>query len=164
MKRTQGFFIFEILIAIVVLTMVTLSIATSINFLQLRSIRSKHGSQASILIQEATEIAYNALLLDWVKYPDGVYHPAYDATQDVWILLKGKEDNLQTRYQRKIELSQVCRDTNTGENIGLNSETGSCSGKVDVNSRQIKTTILWQESGQVKTQDVSLLVFKMPER
>ena len=76
MKIKKGFYILEALLAVVILSMVLLSLYSMVSFLQRRTVKSSHETEASLLLQEGMEIAHSALLASWKSYPDGVYSPA----------------------------------------------------------------------------------------
>ena len=159
----NGFLIIETLIAIVIFSLVAFSLFSTISFLQIRTQKSRYDAEATALAQEGTEIAHNALFADWGGSPSGQYFPAFNASEEDWILLSGKETDLETRFTRYIELIDVCRDTVTGEQIVSFEETNICTGEIDDNSRIIKTVISWQEGDSEKEIITRLLSFKVPD-
>lgn len=159
-KKENGYLIIEVLIAVVILIMISLPIFTSISFLQLKTKQSQYDSEASLLLQEGMEIAYNTVVSDWESYSDGVYFPAYDADEDVWILIPGEETELKTRYTRKIELKTACRNVSDGTQIEYD---GFCSGELDLRSKNIITTLAWDEKGSEKELSARLLSFNFDE-
>lgn len=164
MNNQKGFLILETLIAIVIFSLVAFSLFATISFLQIRTQKSRYDAEASILAQEGTEIAHNALFADWGGYVNGTYFPAFNASEDDWILLPGEEADLQTRFTRYITISDVCRDTVTGEQIESYYDSGVCTGEIDDNSKLISTTIQWQEDENEKSITARLLSFKVPEQ
>lgn len=161
--HSQGFLIIETMIAIVIFSLVGLSLFSSIGMLQIRSQKSKYDSEASLLIQEGTEVAHNAILGDWAEYSDGVYFPVYDNDEEDWILLPGEEYELQTRFTRYVKLISVCRNVTDGVRDENYENSGVCTGKIDENSRVIETTVIWDESGTEKTIVARLLNYRVPE-
>ena len=164
MKRNKysyqhGFLVIEALIAVVIFSLVGLSMFFTISYLQLATQKKGYDADAALLAQEATEIAHSALLSDWGGYSDGRYFPVYDADQEGWILISGEETNVQTRYTRHVTLAKVCRDMSTGMQI---QET--CTGVIDGNSRYIHTVVSWSEGDESKSIETSLLTFKVPEQ
>ena len=161
MKIKKGFYILEALLAVVILSMVLLSLFSMVSFLQRRTVKSSHETEASLLLQEGMEIAHSALLAGWKSYPDGVYSPAFeDADEEKWVLIPDEETNLQALFTRRIILISVCRNPDTGERMDI---SGSCGSNKDDNSRIIKTTIIWDEKGKTNEIEGSLLVLKLPE-
>src|SRR5690606_24612933 len=102
------------LIAVLVLSMVVLSIFSTMSFLTNRGRRSSYESDANLLLQEGMEVAHGAITSNISQYPEGTYFPAYDTNTDSWILLPGTEENIRTRFERSVEIKNVCRDPETG--------------------------------------------------
>ncbi len=159
---TGGFLIIETLIAVVIFSLVAFSLFSTISYLQIKTQKSRYDAEASVLAQEATEIAYNALNVDWSAYVNDTYFPAYNATKGNWVLLAGKETDIKTRFTRYIDIFDVCRDSVTGELISEYENTGICSGTIDENSRIIQTTVVWQENDSEKSIVARLLTFNVP--
>ena len=159
MKAKKGFYILETLLAIVMLSMVLMSLFSMVSFLQRRTVKSSYDTDASLLLQEGMEIAHSALLASWEGYPDGIYSPAFDSDEQNWVLIEGEETNLQALFTRRITLVTVCRDSSSGERL----DTSECSGQIDKNSRIIKTTLIWSDNGNTSEVEGSLLVLKLPE-
>ena len=158
-KNQKGYLIIEALIAVVIFSFIALSLFFSISYLQISTQKAGFDAEAALLVQEATEIAHNALLPDWAGYDDGVYFPVFDVDQDEWLLFPGEEENLKTRFTRYVELSEVCRDPDTGREV----IERPCGGEIDENSRYIDTTVTWAESGEEKEIVTRLLTFKVPD-
>lgn len=158
-KNQDGYLIIEALIAVVVFSFIALSLFFSVSYLQVSTQKAGFDAEAALLVQEATEIAHNALLSDWAGYDDGIYFPIFDADQDEWVLFSGEEDGLKTRFSRSIELSSVCRNVSTGEQVFER----PCTGEIDQNSRYIDTVVTWIESGEEKELSTRLLTFKVPD-
>lgn len=154
MKNKGGYFLIEALLGIVIFSMLILSVFSMIGFLQRRVVRSDFESDAARLIQDGMEIAHSAILADWDGYKDGSYYPVFDATNQTWVLLKGEDSDLETRYNRKIVLSKVCRNPLTGER----EETGICKGEVDAMTREVEVSVWWEERGENKEVKLKLLV------
>jgi hypothetical protein len=157
--KSNGYLILEVLIAIVIFSMVLLTLYTMVRTSQLRTTRSDYDSQASLLLQEGMEIAVGVVKSDWDAYLDGTYHPVYDADNDSWVLVTGSESGLQTRFERAISLSRVCRDSTSGEII--EESAGLCSGDIDPNSKLLKTVVSWDEKGEAKDIEAQLLVLNL---
>ncbi len=162
-RNKQGFLIIETLIAIVIFSLVAFSLFATISFLQIRTQKSRYDAEASLLAQEGTEIAHNALFAKWGEYSNGTYFPAYDASEEDWILLPGEETNLEARFTRAIMVHDVCRDSLTGEQIQSYFDSGICAGEIDDNSKIIETKITWQEDETEKVITARLLSYKVPE-
>jgi Tfp pilus assembly protein PilV len=159
-KHIKGYLILEALISIVILTFVVLSLFSSISFVVLRTEKSKYDSEASLLMQEGIEVAYNVLLSNWERYTSNTYYPAPNVTTNEWDLVEGTETNIKTRYTRSITFSKVCRKPD-GE-IVAPSASGICAaGSVDQHSRMIKTLVEWKEGTETKKAETELLVFSI---
>jgi len=161
MKKSKGYLLLEVVIAMFVFVMVGLSIFTSISFLQLRIMKSEHHEEAVSVLQEGIEIAQNSILVSWETYPDGEYKPAYDVDQRIWVLLPGSEEGVRSRYERKLTLKRVCRNSSSGKRIDF--QDGSCLGNMDESSRTIEAAVSWREGGGDIDIKTSLMTFKIPE-
>lgn len=158
MRKESGYLLLEVLMAIVLFSMVVLTLFGMLSFLQRRTQVSTFESNAGVLLQEGMEIAHNALLSNWNSYPDGEYKPVFVEIDNSWDLLPGEETDVQARYSRKIELKQICRSTIDGQRLDI----GSCrdtGGVIDMNSREIITTIGWLEKGSPRELSTSFIVF-----
>jgi hypothetical protein len=156
MRKFQGYMVLEVLIAIVVIAMVLLSVVSMVRSSQLRTKKSDYDAEASALLQEGIEVAHDALVADWSGYPDGIYHPVFDAGNDSWVLVPGEETGLKTRFTRSIRLSAVCRDSSTGERKEIG-EFG-CVGDIDTISRYAESKITWFEEGTEMEEVATLLI------
>ncbi len=163
LHKQEGFLIIETLIAIVIFSLVAFSLFSTISFLQLKTQKSRYDAEASLLVQEGTELTHTIIFADWEGYPDGVYSPVYDADDETWILLSGEETDLKTRFSRKIVLQSICRDLDSGEQLPDYETTGFCSGEIDQNSRVIITSVSWIEDSKDKFVTARLLAYKVPD-
>ncbi len=155
-SHQSGFLIIEALIAILVVTMIMLSLYSAIASIQLSSNRSKYDAEGSLLLQEGMEVAHNALLTDW-NYGNGTYAPAYNEMYNSWELVSGEETDLHSRFTRRLVISHVCRDS-AGEIVDGLSET--CPGfTLDLNSKTVTGTIEWKDGPNFRSHSVTLLVF-----
>jgi len=159
----KGFLIIETLIAIVIFSLVAFSLFSTISFLQIRTQKSRYDAEASLLLQEGTEITHTIVFSNWEGYLDGVYFPAFDADDESWVLLEGEESGIKTRFTRNIRLVSVCRDTITGLQIADYEQSGVCSGEIDANSKIIVTTVDWREDDKDKSVTARLLAYKVPD-
>jgi len=167
-KRESGYLIIEILITIVIISMVFISVVSMIRFLQVRTAKSDWDTEASVLLQQGMEAAHSALLNDWGDgedngYDDGTYDPIFNDGKGVWELKTDKEENLGTKFERRIEVSFVCRDINdAGKVIGDVADKFDCgqkSGEVDDDySRYLKGIVTWNEAGKERSVEAILLV------
>ena len=162
-KRESGYLIVEILITIVIISLVFISVASMIRFLQVRTAKSDWDTEASVLLQHGMEAAHSALLNDWGGYNDGTYYPHFDP-EGVWELKSGTQENLGTKFERKIEVNFVCRDTtDEGKVIEDVDSKFDCeslhSGRIDDDySRYLKGVVTWNEAGEEKSVEAILLV------
>ncbi len=159
----KGFLIIETLIAIVIFSLVAFSLFSTISFLQLKTQKSRYDAEASLLVQEGTELTHTVIFSNWEGYPDGVYSPVYDADDESWILLDGEETDLKTRFTRKIRLQSICRDSDSGEQLTDYETTGICRGEIDQDSRAIITSVSWIEDAKDKFVMARLLAYKVPD-
>jgi len=161
-KIFAGYIVLEALLSIVVLSMVVLSVFPMLSFLLKRSERSRYEARAGVLLQEAMEISYNVLLSGWDSYTEGEYKPALDAVTNRWVLVSGEDTNLETRFSRSIKISYVCRNLEGGKPIDPEIfEPNPCPGILDAKSKWIKTTVSWDEAGEVKKTSANLLALDL---
>ncbi len=153
MKNNRGFLIIEVLLAIVILSMIFLTLFTVLSFTTNRTEKSKYDSQAASVLQQGVELTRTTLLANWTATKEGTYYPRYDANSDQWELAIGSEAVLQGRFTRVIKIKSVCR--NSGDGIQVNCPLAP----VDSHSKIIDITISWNESGTTKTVESTLLVF-----
>jgi hypothetical protein len=160
MKNQKGYLIVEVLISIVIFAMVVLSLFSSISFVFIRTEKSKYDSEAMGLVQEGIEVSYNVLLNDWTSYADGTYFPAINATKHQWLLLPGENEKIRAKYTRTVEVKSACREIGSG-NILPVPVLGICPGEYDTKSKIIKSTVSWEESGEMKEASADLLIFNL---
>lgn len=150
-EKYKGYVLLEALLSIVVLSIVVLAIFPMLTFLLRRSERSKYESRAGVLLQEGMEVAYNVLLSGWDSYPQGNYVKAVDLVNNNWLLSKGDQENLEGKFTRRIEITDVCRDpSNDGKPVDSSTYSGSCPGITDSDSRWVKVVLEWEEAGTQK--------------
>ena len=153
MKNKGGFLIIEVLLAIVILSMIFLTLFTVLSFTTNRTEKSKYDSQAASVLQQGVELTRTTLLANWTATTEGTYFPIYDANTDQWGLTKGTEALIQGRFTRVIKIKSVCRNSADGVQV-------SCPlSPVDSRSKIIDVAISWNEGGAVKTVESTLLVF-----
>lgn len=160
----RGFTLVEVLATLSMFLLVMGSTVPVVSWLVVKSKYLQHDASASLLMQEGVEVAYNVLTSDWsasaIQYPEGIYHPAVDASSDPykWTLLPGDQTNLEARFSRRVEIADVCRRNGSGELV----EEACGSGSVgDINSRKITSTVLWTENQQTKSLTSELLITKL---
>lgn len=157
MKNKNGFVILEALLAIVVLTMVVLSVVPMLSYLLKRTAKSRYEPQAALLLQEAIEISYNIFVSDWDAYPiDSIYHPGKSANGK-WVLFNGSQDKIETIYNRSIEIKRACRNAN-GDIVDA---IGNCTGVKDNDSRIVNAKVTWDDSGVTKEISGQLLLVNL---
>jgi type II secretory pathway pseudopilin PulG len=153
----KGFLIIEVLVAIVIFSLVSLSLFSSISFAFIRTERTRYGGQAALLAQEAIEATYNIFLTE-NALADGNYKLVQVADNDKmrWSAQTATSESLQTRFTRVIQITSVCRNSSGDQT--------TCSGtNTDENTKKVKTTITWDESGQEKTFEAELLVLTLDQ-
>jgi type II secretory pathway pseudopilin PulG len=160
MKLKYGYFLIEALLSIVIFAMLILSIFSVISFLQRRVVRSSLEAEAALLLQEGVEIAHSTLLSDWRGYPPSTYFPVFNVSTNAWVLLPGEETGLEARFNRKIELKDVCRDAQTGEIL---TSSSPCLGAMDPLSREVVATVSWTEKGVDRAISTRLLILNTNE-
>lgn len=146
-KRKYGFLLLETLIAMAILGMIVVMIFPTLNFMLRRSKASGFDTQASLLLQEGMEIAYNVIQSNWSVYPtNAVYHPSLSLVANAWQLAPNS-DMVEGKYTRSIELLSVCRSTSDPHYT-----TGACVAPrtPDSSSLVIRTTISWEENMNTK--------------
>jgi len=168
-KLTQhGFLILEAIIAIAILSMVLVTVLPSLNFFLKRARRSRNETQATLLLQEGQEVAYHvfASTTNWDLYTIGtLYKPVLTGPvgSEMWELGAGEDTGLETLFNRKIEIKAVCRHPATSAQPGEILDVPGCSeshGLFDPTSRNLITTVSWDEGGTVQTLTAKLLVTK----
>lgn len=145
--------IIEVTVATVMLALLVASIFPIIGWL-IQSTKSKqYDAQASVVLTAGVEVAYNVFLADWDGFGAGTYHPAQYVSGE-WTLENG-EDVVDARFNRKIEVKEVCRNNDTGEVV-----EGACGSgsSIDINSRLVTTTVRWKEKGTDKEIQANLLL------
>lgn len=155
---TKGFSIIEVILSVAIASIVSATLLPTIGWLSVKSAQSKSNQEASLLLQEGIEIAYNTLLTEW-DVADGEYHPAVlvdGLGRSVWTLGAGSEGLLQAKYQRRLEVESVCRDTNTGEE-----DADGCVE--DQSSKRVVSSVVWTERGIEKRLESQLLVANLAE-
>lgn len=156
-KNIYGFLLLETLISVAILALLTVAIFPNVSFLLLRATRAKYDAQATLLLQEGMEAAYNVLSTrqDWDAYlTNQNYKPVHNGT---WMLTNGIDANLETRFRRRIVFSSVCRNPQNGEQ-----NTQNC--QIDPNSKIVTTEVEWTESDQPKQISAQLLLIKELQR
>jgi len=74
-----------------------------------------------------------------------------------WTLISGEETALETRFTRRLEISNICRNPRTGD-IRPNCGNGE---SIDEYSRLVTETVIWSESGQTRQLTTSWVVAKI---
>lgn len=158
-----GYLILEVLISIVILGLLVASVFPIVNFQLKRSKISGHDIEAASLLQEGMEVAYNVFVSapNWETAYSGyaanlLYRPAL--SDNKWVLIPGEETNLNGLYKRKIQLVDICRETNG--NIKENCASGDMA---DINSKKVITTVNWNENTGEKQLVAELLLVKLHE-
>lgn len=154
MKTKQGSILIEALLAVVVLSMVVLSVVPMLSFLLRRTSQSRFASEAGLLMQEGMEVTYNVLISNWDSYPnDDTYHPGKSSGK--WALFQNPETNLETIFTRSVEIKKACRVN--GEVV----DEPTCSGILDPDSKMVTTTVSWLEDGDEKKVSSKLMMVNM---
>jgi len=160
-SNNEGYLLIGALISVVLFVMVTVSLFSPLTYILVRSERSRSDSEASLILQEGIEVAYNVLMSDWKGYGEGEYYPAvaYLAGREVWAMMPGREDGVRTKYSRWVELEKVCRRPKGSKDAG---EIVSCGeGEVDENSQVVRGVVEWKEKGEEKRIEAELLVINI---
>lgn len=149
-RKSGGYIILEAMLAIVVLSMVVLSVIPMLSFLLRRTSISAYEAQAGLLLQEGVEATYNILISKWNASPtSGEFHPGKGST-GAWVLFPGPQTNLETRYKRSVIISKNCTN--------YKNETIDTTGQV---CREIKSTVSWQENDETKEISTTLNVINL---
>ena len=149
-RNRKGFLLLESLLALTILGILMVSIFPTVSFMFKRQRRTKYDAQASLLLQEGIEVAYNVFSANsnWDLYTSDVYKIVPTGTNLTWSLEHGSEITLQTRFTREIRIVPVCRNA-VHERVDWNPDTGSCpaASAVDPGSRAVRTKVSWDEPG-----------------
>lgn len=154
-KQTQGFLIVEVLLAIVVLSVVFLSLFTTLSFLINKTKRSTFDTNATSIMQDGVEQTRSSLLANWNGYGEGHYYPEKNDSSNTWQLKSGDEGILQGRFVRVIFISSVCRKSSE---FGI--QVVCPGGVLDDQSKKITVKVTWKEAQKDKEAEATLLVFK----
>lgn len=160
-KHTQGFLLVEALMSVTVFALMAVSVIPVIAFMFQRTAHSKYEQEASLLLQEGMEVAYNTFIADPTSVSDGVYRPALEyvgpsADDYHWTLESGAENNIKTRYNRSVSVEEVCRNQDSGEIVPL----ADCFGdnKMDDKAKSVEGIVSWTEGGSERQLSAKLLV------
>ena len=155
----KGALLLEIVISFVILGMVSAVFFPAIVTLVKRSHQLKHAAVAAAILQEGMEATYNVFLSGWSGWEEGVYHPVVVVGPGTkhWTLISGEETALETRFTRRLEISNICRNPRTGD-IRPNCGNGE---SIDEYSRLVTETVIWSESGQTRQLTTSWVVAKI---
>jgi len=155
----RGFLIVEVLIALLIFSMIVLSMFSSISFVLLKTERSRYDAEAALLAQEGVEVAYN-VMMSGEELSGGVYWPVVDASGKWQMLMTGMaQSDIQTRYKRTLEVDRVCRKAGGVPDAG---ERVACSaGELDSHSKVIKSVVEWTERDLQKKVETELLVWQI---
>jgi prepilin-type N-terminal cleavage/methylation domain-containing protein len=140
-NKYKGFTMIEVLIAIVIMTVVLLSVFSIIKSTEVRTQASDYATDMTILAQNGIEIASDNLKNNWDAITPGDYKATFEDGSNTWTLSPGEEVGLESKFTRKIIIASICRDTH-GEII----QSDPCSGAVDSNSKMIKVSVGWMNS------------------
>ena len=154
----QGLTIIEVLVALVFLSLVTVSIFPMVGWLITRSRQAQYDSQAAIVMQDGVETAYSVLMTDWNAMTAGeVYSPqvVLTGTGQHWGMSLG-ESQVEARFTRGVRVETVCRNPGSGEIEDCGPGTD-----VDDKSKALNTTVRWLEKGIPKQIAASLLVVNL---
>lgn len=157
----SGFTLVEILVSITMVVIFAMAVFPIISWLTVRSRQFQYSTQAGELLQEGMEATYNVMLStsNWGDFADGmVYHPAVDTTggSDKWSLELNEEQNLETRFKRRITMSSICRNKDTGEVVDC--IEGSI---IDNSSRRVTVWVGWIENQADKHVQAQLFLTKI---
>lgn len=155
MKKNSGAILLEGLLAIVVFSMVIFALVPMLSFLLRRSERSKYEAAAALLLQEGQEVAYSVISSDW-NIATGTYKPALGQSQGKkqWRLSTGQDQNLETRFGRKITVANGCRNAK-GE------LQQSCTLGQDQNTKIVTTEVSWEENDAQKKLTATLILVNL---
>lgn len=151
-KLLPGFTLLEVIISITMLLILTVVIYPTIAWINVRNNRINYDNNASLLLQEGNEVAYNVLLGNWSGIGSGTYMKTEASGK--WNLTSAvNETNIQGRYTRIIAISNICRNLSTGAQ--------EACGTVDANSKKVTTTVSWTDKGAIKNISSDFVVFKI---
>lgn len=154
-KRRGGFLLIEVLLAIVILSLIFVTLFTSLSFLTNRTDRAKFDAEASDLMQQAVEVTRAYMTSNWESVDPGNYKLVFDGVANRYVPRSGDEPLLKGRYTRSIYVSQVCRGSG-----GIEEECVAGSN-IDEKSKKIEVSLIWNEVGIQKEANTSLLVYRV---
>lgn len=151
--KKNGYLLVEIMISMLIFGLLITTIFPIVGFLLKRVHRSSQDYQAKLLMADGMEIAYAVLLSQWDAIGDNTYATFLDTSgpQSFWTLIPSANDVIEARYNRKISIATVTRDSTSGD-IG--------PGNIDPTTKKITTQITWESGGQTKSVSADYYVFK----
>ena len=154
----KGLTLLEVIISLGMLAVIMSVVLPVMGWLITRSRQLEYENQAGVVMAAGMEVAYNVLLADWDKaVAGGTYQIGVELKSDgsrEWTLVSGS-GLVQSRFTRWVEVSQVCRDGQSGERKDCG------QGTADVNSKLLKTSVKWMEKQTEKTIGSELLVVRL---
>ncbi len=154
-KNNSGFLLIEVLLAIVILSLIFVTLFTSLSFLTNRTDRAKFDAEAADLMQQAVEVTRAYMTSNWESVDPGNYKLVFDVVSNRYVPRTGDEPILKGRYTRSIYVSQVCRGAGGVE------EECVVGSSIDEKSKKIEVSLIWTEVGIQKEAKTSLLVYKV---
>jgi|SRR3989344_23109 len=154
MKR--GFTVIEVLIAIVMLSVTAATVFPAVGWLIIKSRQLVYDAQAASVLQEGMEASYNVLLTGWDDMRAGrTYSPQVEFAggEQRWAMTEGEEE-VETRFTRGIQVGEVCRYNETGEQADCDDDDVT----LDPESKLLTGKVSWTERGEDKVITATLLV------
>ena len=160
----KGFSVAELMIAIFILAVVTVSFYEVAIFSLKLSKENKNEIKAAYLAEEGIEAVRNIRdQVSWTDIADGktgigeldldiddTYYPVISGNS--WELTIIDPGLINNRFSRKVVFEKLSRDPDSGDIEDLYSSVND-----DENSRRITVIVSWQEKG--KTKDVTLVTY-----
>jgi prepilin-type N-terminal cleavage/methylation domain-containing protein len=154
----KGVSIVEVLVAVVVLAVTASAVFPVMWWLINKSGGLRYEAEASTVLQQGMEAAYNVVIADWDAVQASLtYYPSrvLEGGGQRWVLVEG-EDEVAARFTRGIAVEAVCRNASTGQVMEC-----AAGGLLDLNSKMLTGTVTWQEKGVTRSVSAKLMVVNM---
>lgn len=155
--QKNGFFLIDVLVAVTIVGVLFITLMPTLSFLLQRSKSTRESVEASLLLQEGIEVAYNMCSSNFTeRCKDGSYVVFTDTSSDTPLLTLEESDTsetLEAKYKRTITIQSIKRETTKG----LQSDT--TDAVVDPKSKKIVSAVTWTSGTHEQSVDTSLLVY-----
>lgn len=151
MLPKRAYILLDALVGAAMLALILAALLPTIGLLNIKASKSNFETEAASILVSGMEIAYTISLSDWNSLVvDQTY--VVGTSGSTWLLSPGASQLEHAKFTRVIQILAVCRDTD-------GDQTTCPSGTTDPDSKTIKVTVSWDESGVAKQIDSQLLIY-----